>query len=320
LMNQQNPQEIPVYLFFGFLDSGKTKFIQETLEDERFNAGERTLLLVCEEGEEEYDPSRFAYPNVYLHTLEDPSQINPATLEEICRKYSAERVVVEYNGMWMVQDFLMALPETWAVYQAFMFADAGTFEVFNNNMRSLVYDKLSIAEFVVFNRYSDDIDQMTLHKIVRGVSRGIQIAYEYEDGQVLYDEIEDPLPFDINAPVVKIEDRDYALFYRDLSEEPAKYDGKTVEFTGIVARSDRMKKGSFAVGRHVMTCCVEDIRYAALVANWENTDTLRSRQWVHLTAKIGIRFSRVYGKKGPVLEIQTLEETKEPDEPVATFY
>ena len=50
-------QQIPVYSFTGFLDSGKTKFIQETLEDERFNAGERTLVLLFEEGEEEYDLS-----------------------------------------------------------------------------------------------------------------------------------------------------------------------------------------------------------------------------------------------------------------------
>lgn len=52
-------REIPVYLFTGFLEAGKTKFIQETFEDPRFNNGENTLLLVCEEGIEEYDPSRF---------------------------------------------------------------------------------------------------------------------------------------------------------------------------------------------------------------------------------------------------------------------
>ena len=51
--------EIPVYLFTGFLESGKTTFIQETLEDSGFNMGERTLLLLCEEGEEEYHKSRF---------------------------------------------------------------------------------------------------------------------------------------------------------------------------------------------------------------------------------------------------------------------
>ena len=52
----QAPAEVPVYLFTGFLEAGKTKMIQETLEDEGFNDGSHILLLVCEEGLEEYDP------------------------------------------------------------------------------------------------------------------------------------------------------------------------------------------------------------------------------------------------------------------------
>lgn len=312
--------EIPVYLFIGFLDSGKTKFIQETLEDERFNAGERTLLLLCEEGEEEYDPTAFAYPNVFVHTIDSIEEILPKNLEALQKKYDAERIVVEYNGMWMVSDFFMALPENWAVYQAFMFADATTFEVYNANMRQLVFDKLSNCEFVVFNRYDDSVDQMALHKIVRGVSRGLQIAYEREDGTVEYDEIEDPLPYDINAPIIKIEDEDFALFYRDMTEEQEKYAGKVVEFCGVCARNDRMKKGTFAIGRHVMTCCVDDIRYCAIVAMWDKAEEINNRDWVYIRAKIDIRFSRVYGRKGPVLIVESLERSEQPEEPVATFY
>ena len=47
-------KQVPVYLFTGFLESGKTKFAQQTLEDASFNNGDRILLLVCEEGVEEY--------------------------------------------------------------------------------------------------------------------------------------------------------------------------------------------------------------------------------------------------------------------------
>lgn len=320
MKNQQPANEIPVYLFIGFLDSGKTRFIQETLEDPRFNAGEKTLLLVCEEGEEEYDPSRFAFPNVVIRNVEGVDEILPANLEKMRKECDAERVVVEYNGMWMPSDFMMALPEDWAVYQSFMFAEAKSFPVYNANMRNLTFDMLNNAEFVVFNRYDDSCDKMTLHKIVRAVSRGIQIAYEREDGTVEYDEIVDPLPFDINAPVIVIEDKDYALFYRDLTEEQEKYSGKTVEFRGVVARSEKMKKGTFAIGRHVMTCCVEDIRYAALVANWPDAETLKSRDWVRIRAKIELRFSRVYGRKGPVLNVEELTRTDQPEDPVATFY
>ena len=65
-MSNRDLKEVPVYLFCGFLDGGKTKFIQETLEDRRFNAGEKTLLLVCEEGEEEYETA-FKAQKLFLY-------------------------------------------------------------------------------------------------------------------------------------------------------------------------------------------------------------------------------------------------------------
>ena len=77
------------------------------------------------------------------------------------------------------------------------------------------------------------MDKMAFHKIVRGVSRRPDIAYEYVSGDVEYDEIEDPLPFDIDAPVIEIGDDDYALWNTATSpEETKKYDGKTVEYKG----------------------------------------------------------------------------------------
>ena len=120
-------RDVPVYLFTGFLEAGKTKFIQETLEDKRFCNGERTLLLICEEGEEEYAPEQFADPNVVLAVVEDQADLNEENLKAWLHDSRAERVVVEYNGMWMLDLLYQAMPENWAVYQEFMFADATTF-------------------------------------------------------------------------------------------------------------------------------------------------------------------------------------------------
>lgn len=319
-MSNRNLKEVPVYLFCGFLDGGKTRFIQETLEDRKFNAGERTLLLVCEEGEEEYDPSRFARKNVFETVLDDPADLTPEKLEQLRIDCDAERVIIEYNGMWMVQDLFMAMPDHWLVYQTLLIADATTFLVYNANMRNLTYDKLASADFVVFNRYNDSIDQMELHKLARAASRGVEIAYEYPGGNTIYDEIEDPLPFDLDAPIVKIEDRDYALFYQDIAEDMTVYDGKTLEFTGMVDRDDEMRKDTFAIGRNVMTCCVEDIRYMALAAKWDEAYQLKPKDWVHVIGKIELRFSRLYGRKGPVLNVEKIARTSEPEVPVASFY
>ena len=63
-------QQIPVYLFTGFLEGGKTKMLQEILEDENFNDGCKILLIVCEEGIEEYDATRFWGKNVHQMRVE----------------------------------------------------------------------------------------------------------------------------------------------------------------------------------------------------------------------------------------------------------
>ena len=165
-----NVKEVPVFLFTGFLESGKTKFIQETLEDKRFNSGERTLLVVCEEGEEEYAPDKFSAPNVFMVTVEEPEELTREAFRKWLDQYKCERCVIEYNGMWMLDDLYQALPEMWMVYQEFFFADARSILSYNANMRNLVYDKLKSAELTVFNRYNDSIDQMELHKLVRAAS------------------------------------------------------------------------------------------------------------------------------------------------------
>lgn len=313
-------KDVPVYLFTGFLEAGKTKFIQETLEDRRFCNGERTLLLVCEEGEEEYAPDQFADKSVFIRVVESQDQLTGENLSRWLRDTKAERVVIEYNGMWMLDLLYSAMPEGWMVYQEFMFADATTFPSYNSNMRQLVYDKLKSCELVVFNRFNGTMDKMEYHKIVRAVSRRCDIAYEYVGGKVEYDDIQDPLPFDLNAPIVEIGDDDYAEWYRDMSEKPKKYEGKTVRFKCRALVRKKLPEKTFIVGRHVMTCCVEDIQFAGLVCQWEGADTVKDDSWMILTARINFRFHRAYGKKGPVLSYIDATLCDAPEQPVATFY
>ena len=312
--------DVPVYLFTGFLESGKTKFIQETLEDKRFCNGERTLLLVCEEGEEEYAPDQFADRNVFIREVETAEELNAGRLADWLHETQAERVVVEYNGMWLLDALYGAMPEGWMVYQEFMFADAETFLSYNANMRQFVYDKLKSCELVVFNRFKPDMDKMEFHRIVRAASRRADIAYEYADGRVEYDDIVDPLPFDVNAPVIEIGDADFAEWYRDLSEEPKKYENKTVRFKCRALVRKKMPEHTFIVGRHVMTCCVEDIQFAGLVCQWDKVDTVQDDSWLILTARVNFKFNRAYSRKGPVLTYIDAQPCQAPEQPVATFY
>lgn len=320
-MKQKLPPETPVYMFLGFLESGKTKFIQETLEDPRFSSGEKTLLLVTEEGEVEYETIKFANAeNVELVVLDDKEQLTEAYLTELQLKTGAERVVVEYNGTWLLQDFFNAMPEGWMINQVMTFFDARTFLNFNANMRQFTFDKIQNTQLVVFNRYSESIDKMQLHKIVRGISRRADIVYEQADGKAEFDEIEDPLPFDVNAQVIEIADRDYAFFYRDLTENLETYIGKTVKFKALVARDHRLSPQDIVVGRHVMTCCEADIEYSGFACVLPYSMDLKTRDWINVTGKIAFQKHRIYKGKGPVLIAERVIVCEQPEEQLATFY
>ena len=313
--------ELPVYLFTGFLEAGKTRFLQETLADPKFfdKGKDRTLVLLCEEGEEELEPAEFASKDVFIEIIDSTRRINPDKLEALRRKYDATRLMVEYNGMWLVSDFISALPEGWFVAQELFFADSSTIGVFNANMRNLVVDKLSSCDIAVFNRCTGDTDTTALHKLVRAVSRRPNIIYENVDGSVVYDDVEDPLPFDVNAPVIEIGDGDWALFYRDLSENMDTYDGKTVSFLGQVNGCGRSLRGGFVVGRPIMTCYVEDIRFGGLLCE-DGGDRVTDEAWIRIRAKIRIKRTHLYGRKGPVLSLVDLKTAAAPEDPVATFY
>lgn len=316
---EKNP-DIPVYLFTGFVDAGKTKFIQETLEDKRFDTGERTLLIVCEEGEEEYEPDQFVSSKVIVRLAEDEQEFTEELLKQWEVDTGCERVLIEWNGMWMLDTLYSAMPERWVVYQEFMFADAQTFVMYNTNMRQLMFDKLKSCELVVLNRFDRSQDVMPFHKIVRGVNRSCDIAYEDIRGKVEYDDIEDPLPFDKNAKIINIEDKDYAIWYRDLNEELKSYNGKTVHFKAQVARSDELPEDTIVVGRQMMNCCAADVQFAGLIAVKNTRGDLESSDWVDLVASIKVRKHPGYNRPGPVLTILQISKTEPAEEEVATFY
>ncbi len=312
-------QQIPVYAFTGFLDSGKTKFIQETLEDPRFNAGERTLLLVFEEGEEEYDFSAYPHQNVHLAAL-DQETVTTKELQALAKKCKAQRVVLELNGMQLVGDLYTRFPTEWVLAQEVMFVDSTTFIAYNANMRNLVMDKLVGAQMVVFNRLEKGQDTLPFHKIARAANRRIDILYDYTDGTTEFDDLEDPLPFDINAPVIQIKDEDYALWYRDVTEEPQKYQGKQIRFKAQVAMLRREKNGMFAPGRFVMTCCVDDIQFCGVPCKYSDAAKLESRSWVMVEATISAEKHPIYqGELGPVLTAISVEKAEPAQEEVATF-
>ena len=322
-------RQIPVYLFVGQLESGKTKFIQETMEDPQFDSGDKTLLLVCEEGEEEYDPDRFAFGGVHVAQLEDKSELTRENLAALEQKSGCGRVIIEYNGMWLVQDLYDALPDNWLIYQCLATADGTTLKTYagDNAMRGLLLDKLRGSELLVVNRaehLNDDESRQLVHKLVRQASRRCDIAYEFADGSVAYDDIPDPLPFDVNAEVIDIPAEFFGVWYMDCMDDPNKYDGKTVKFLAQVCQTPRAGKNSFVPGRFAMTCCIQDIQFVGFPCKYDGYKALEQRSWITLTAKVNVKYHPIYqgqtpGASGPVLTALAVEPAEAPRDDVVMF-
>ena len=318
-------KEIPVYLFVGFLESGKTKFIQETFEDPNFDSGDKTLLLICEEGEEEYNPKKFAFPGVTVKVIEDKAEMNPQNLAKLEKESGAGRVVIEYNGMWLAD----ALPENWLVYQCIATADGTTALTYarDNSMRSLLLDKIARSELIVFNRaeaVNNDEARQELHRLVRQASRKCDIAYEFKDGSVAYDDIPDPLPFDVDAPVIEIPEEFFGIWYMDCMDDPKKYDGKTVKYLAQVCQTPQAGKGAFVPGRFAMTCCVQDIQFVGMPCKYDDYKSLEQRSWITITAKINVKYHPIYkgqtpDSTGPVLTAISVEPGEKPAQDVVMF-
>ena len=314
-------RQIPVYLFTGFLDAGKTKFINETLMgDKRFTEGKTILLILCEEGEEEYEPSLFAHDNIYCGKIENQKGLSPDAMGKMAEGRGVDLVLIEYNGMWALDNLYRSLPEGWVVAQETAFFDATSILTYNANMRAQVVDKLQSCDLAVFNRVEKGGDVMPYHKMVRGISRGATIVYDFTDGTTQRDDIEDPLPFDKNAPVIEIADTDFALWYRDMGENMDEYDGKTVKFRGMAAHNPKLKKNELILGRKIMTCCADDITYSGLVAEYEAAAMFPDGAWMSVTAKISLKKHALYESRGPVLKVLSAARTDPPTEEIVTFY
>lgn len=234
-------EEIPVYLFTGFMDSGKTTLIRQTLLRDHFGEGAKTLLIVCEDGDEEYEEDKLKEANIQLLMIEKEEDLTETLLKNINLQYLPDQVFIEYNGTWRMDTLLETkLPEGWIIVQSLATADAGTFDMYLDNMRAMILEQMFQADVVIFNRCTDDTQKGKFRRAVKAVNRPAQIVYEREDGTL--DEREEELPFDLNQDVIEISDEDYAIWYMDAQENYKKYDGKKVSFLALVYNPDKMKK------------------------------------------------------------------------------
>lgn len=292
---------VPVYLFTGFLESGKSTFLQDTLRDPQFNDGETTLVILCEDGEVEFDEAVLASYHAKLVYVEKESEL---TYENLCmwdKEYHPDRVMIEFNGMWSVTNFLdVEYPLQWLLVQILTTIDASTFAAYMSNMRSLLYDQMVHSELIIFNRCFDTTKKSFLRGNVKAINKTAQIIYESVDGAI-HQLQDDVLPFDINDKQIEIQDDDYGLWYMDALENPQQYAGKEVIFKGRIVEVDHEKKNRFLIGREAMVCCAEDIQTIGFVVYDELSTSYKRNEWIKLHAQMSCEYDEEYGGEVPVL-------------------
>lgn len=310
--------DIMVYLMTGFLDSGKTQFLTFTLKQDYFQIDGKTLLILCEEGEEEYDPMEMLKYGVVIEKVEDQEDLTAEWLDEMNKKHEPERVVVEYNGMWKVSDFEnLKLPAGWGIEQKITTVDASTFQMYLTNLKPLFVEMVRGADMVLFNRCEDIKPLAGYRRSVKVVSPQAEVIFEDEQGEI-ENIFEDEVPYDLKAPVIEIAKEDYGIWYVDMMENPDRYKGKVVEFTAKVIKPRSFPSKVFLPGRMAMTCCADDTTFLGYVCRSPYASKLKPGDWIKVRAKVGFANVSVYRGEGPVLEAEHIE-TAQPIEELVYF-
>lgn len=309
---------VPIYLITGFLDSGKTTLLTDTLNMDYFRDGQRSILLMCEDGEEEYDQEELAKLNCKVISVENQEDMTPEFLKELDRQYQPERVLIEFNGMWPM-DVMRNLktPKTWGLFQVIHVVDGTTFQMYLNNMQSMIVDMATEADLILFNRCTADMPLSNWKRAMRAVNSRGEIVFEDDKGQEL--EVEDILPYSLDGPHIQLEDQDYGIWYLDIQEHSERYIGKTITYKAQVMTGMRLPKGSFVPGRNAMTCCEDDIRFFGFLCKYDKVRSLRKGEWVTITAEIRWEHAPVYDGEGVVLYATSVEPAERPKDPLVYF-
>ncbi len=306
----------PVYIINGFLESGKTEFITFTLDQPYFQVRGRTLLLVCEEGENEYDEALLKRSRTELVMIEDEEELAPPHLLELEKKYKPERIIIEYNGMWNFKN--LKLPFHWKVEQQITIIDASTFPLYFTNMRSLLAEMLRKSEMIIFNR-CDEVEDLSLYRRnIKAINQQAEIVFEGAQGEI-NQIFEEDLPYSLEDDVIELDNEGYGIWYLDSLDNLERYVGKTVRFTAMVLKPGDFPEGYFVPGRMAMTCCADDMAFLGFACEYEECGALSDREWVKVTASVAKEYFADYGGEGPVLKAVSVEKTRAPKEEIISF-
>ena len=313
--------EIPLYIIDGFLESGKTSFIIDTVTADYFQYDGKTLILSCEQGEVEYDEELFKKYDTIIEYITKEQIKDKEYLKDLITRFKAERVVLEFNGMWA--DILpLDFPEDWYNNQQITVVDGSTFGTYfkNNELKSYFVDMIKDSELIIFNRCTDDEVLKDYLRSIKAVNSGVEVLFEDNDGYPITVRLDEDLPYNINDDRIDLADADYGLWFIDITERAEIYEGKTIHLKAMALKAKKMPDNLFIFGRRAVTCCADDIQFLGYACSYDpNQLSVKNGDWIDITGTIKLEDFKPYGGVGPVLHATQVEKTSKPKEELIYF-
>ena len=306
----------PVFVVTGFLDSGKTTMIKETLMEQEWIEPGLTLLLLCEEGEEEYPKEYLDEKDMVLLKIDDIEQLNPTFFKNCEKNYHPAQIVIEYNGMWKLEDLLtIKYPRSFELQGVYSTVDGTTLDMYLMNMRNMLMEQLTESELIVVNRCAPGVDRSGFWRALKVQNPMAQLIFEGLDGKIIEPSEED-LPYDVKGDKIVIDDMDFGVWYVDAYDHPELYLHKEIEFKAQTFRPKGMKDNMFVPVRQIMTCCAADVRYYGYPCKAEKKIEITKRAWVRVRVRFEYESLAAFGSKQPVLYLIDMEPADQPEEEV----
>lgn len=308
-----------IYIFNGFLDSGKTSFINDTIYNTDFCYREKTVIVVSEEGEEAFDAKQLRRYDCYVEYVEMEEDLDEDFFNGLKKKYHPTQVFIELNGMYDTQKVIdVDKPKGWEVVQIITTINSKTFTLYVNNMRSLVYSQVVNSDMVILNRMDETMKKSFYRNTLKSINGNIQIMYENEDGSMNETEDEE-LPYDIESDYLDVLDHDFGIFCYDTLDHPERYDKKTIKIRGIYLGQDQFINNGFVLGRQAMVCCEQDTKTIGLICVHQSCDQLIPGEWIEVEGQLNMRFDEEYDSNIDVLYVSDINVIQPLANPYVTF-
>lgn len=323
-MFNRKKKEMMVYVILGFLEAGKTSLVRDLVTDDMFDGNAKTLILACEEGEEEYTKEVLEKGLAACEYIEDEDSFNGRVFEKFLKKHRPDRLIIEYNGMWPVKHIPQIYDEledicfdSEVIFQTLAVVNDETFALYMKNMPSMMVEHFRVSQMVIINRCSLETNKRAIRGSIKAVNPSAQIVYESEDDA--FYEMKEELPFDINADVINIAGDDFGLWYIDMTEHQENYNGKTLKVTGMIQKAPGLPKGFVVFGRLAMTCCADDVQYMGFLCKADSWKEYKNKQYVTVTARMEYKYMKEYGEEGPVFYAEQVEAAEKPKDELVYF-